>query len=141
MAETTAPERACRRFQLVRKEDETGISGTGVVAYGVAFPDGTAVLRWDTKVNSTVFYNSIEDLKAIHGHGGKTTLMWLDIPPPADFGSVWPELRGYVQEAVDDGGQINPVDLLAYLDELKRKAMAPVRDWMKSVTGDGDDAR
>jgi hypothetical protein len=126
-------ERICRRFQLVRKEDETGISGTGVVAYGAEFPDGTAVLRWDTKVNSTVLYSSIDDLKAIHGHGGKTAVMWLDAPPSADFGAVWPELRGYVQEAVHDRGQINPQDLLAYLDELKHKAMAPVRDWMNGV--------
>ena len=70
--------RACRRFELVRDEDETGVSGVGVVAYGVAFPDGTAVLRWDTKVNSTVFYDSITDLEAIHGHGGKTRVAWLD---------------------------------------------------------------
>jgi hypothetical protein len=136
-----ATERTCCRFQLVRREDETGISGTGVVAYGAAFPDGTAVLRWDTKVNSTVFYNSIEDLKTIHGHGGKTVLMWLDVPPPADFGSVWPELRGYVQQAVEDGSQINPVDLLPYMDELKRRAMSPVRDWMNDVMKGGTDGR
>lgn len=64
---------ACRRFQLVRADDETG-----VVAYGVCFPDGTAVLRWDTKVSSTVFYSSLADLEAIHGHGGKTVVDWLD---------------------------------------------------------------
>jgi hypothetical protein len=104
----------------------------------VTFPDGTAVLRWDTKVNSTVFYDSIEDLKAIHGHGGKTAVMWLDVPPPADLGSVWPELRGYVQQAADDGSQINPQDLLPYMDELKRRAMAPVRDWMNSMTEPGN---
>lgn len=69
---------ACRRFQLVRAEDETGVSGTGIVAYGVCFPDGTAVLRWDTKVSSTVFYSSLADLEAIHGHGGKTVVAWLD---------------------------------------------------------------
>ena len=134
-----APERTCRRFQLVRREDETGTSGTGVVAYGAEFPDGTAVLRWDTKVNSTVFYNSIEDLKTIHGHGGKTALMWLDVPPPADYGSVWVELRGYVGYAATDGGLINADDLLAYMDELKRKAMTPVRDWMNDVMKGGSD--
>jgi hypothetical protein len=69
---------ACRRFELVREEDETGVSGTGVVAYGVVFPDGNAVLRWDTKVNSTVFYDSLADLETIHGHGGKTVVRWLD---------------------------------------------------------------
>jgi hypothetical protein len=67
-----------RRFQLVRDVDETGVSGTGVVAYGCSFPDGTCVLRWDTKVNSTVFYQSIDDLIAIHGHNGATRVHWVD---------------------------------------------------------------
>ncbi len=67
-----------RVFELVRDEDETGVSGTGTVAYGVVFPDGTCVLRWDTKVNSTVFYASITDLLVIHGHGGKTRLAWIE---------------------------------------------------------------
>lgn len=70
--------RTLRRFQLERDEDETGISGTGVVAYGVRFPDDTAVLRWDTKVNSTAFYASMADLDAIHGHNGRTRIVWLD---------------------------------------------------------------
>lgn len=125
--------RQCRRFQLVRRADETGISGTGIVAYGAAFPDGTAVLRWDTKVNSTVLYNSIEDLKTIHGHDGKTVVMWLDVYPEADYGSVWAELTGYVQQAAADGAQIAPEDLLAYLAELRRKALAAVRQWMTDV--------
>jgi hypothetical protein len=123
-------ERSCRRFQLVRREDETGISGTGVVAYGAAFPDGTAVLRWDTKVNSTVFYSSIDDLQAIHGHDGKTTVMWLDVYPDADYGQVWQKLIGYVQQAAADRTQISPAGLLDYLGELRREALTPVREWM-----------
>lgn len=68
----------CRRFQLDRDEDETGISGTGIVAYGVQFPDGSCVLRWDTEVTSTVFYASVEDVERIHGHGGRTRLVFVD---------------------------------------------------------------
>jgi hypothetical protein len=75
-----------RRIALVRHEDVSGVSGTGVVAYGVLFPDGTIVLRWDTKVRSTTFYDSLADLETITGHGGKTTVELLDemnelIPP------------------------------------------------------------
>lgn len=33
------------RFELVRDVDVTGISGTGVVAEGVEFSDGTVALR------------------------------------------------------------------------------------------------
>lgn len=68
------------RFHLQRDEDETGISGTGIVAYGVQFPDGTCVLRWDTAVNSTTFYASINDGEYLHGHGGRTRIVWDDVP-------------------------------------------------------------
>jgi hypothetical protein len=132
MSENNRGAPACRRFELIRTEDETGVSGNGVVAYGVIFPDGRAVLRWDTKVNSTVFYDSLDDLKAIHGHGGKTRVVPIDYPyPSADYASVWTELRGYVQQAAADSSPIDPADLLRYLDELRRRALAPVDEWMK----------
>lgn len=67
-------QRRLRILELVRLEDPTGVSGTGVVAYGVEFPDGHIVLRWATEVNSTVLYDSEEDLIFIHGHGGATQL-------------------------------------------------------------------
>lgn len=66
-----------RLFQLVRHEDETGISGTGAVAEGVKFSDGTCVLRWLTEHSSTAVYASISELEAIHGHNGKTEVVWL----------------------------------------------------------------
>lgn len=67
-----------RRFRLVRDVDETGVSGTGRVADGVRFPDGTCVLRWLTATTSTAVYGSIEDVETIHGHGGQTRIEWLD---------------------------------------------------------------
>lgn len=67
-----------RLFHLVRNEDESGVSGTGTVAEGVQFTDGACALRWLTFITSTAFYNSVEDLIAIHGHGGGRTLVeWL----------------------------------------------------------------
>lgn len=77
------------RFRLVRKVDETGISGTGHVADGVCFEDGTCVLRWRTRHRSTASYESIDDLIAIHGHDGKTTVEWTDEPPSASFRHGW----------------------------------------------------
>lgn len=65
-----------RTFYINRKEDETGISGTGVVAEGVEFADGTCVIRWCTDTASTNFYNSTEEMIEIHGHGGRTVLEW-----------------------------------------------------------------
>lgn len=71
-----------RRFQLMRDEDETGISGTGAVALGVEWPDGKIAMRWATEHRITAIYNNRHDLIAIHGHGGKTRIVWLDPPLP-----------------------------------------------------------
>jgi hypothetical protein len=69
---------AARRFQLHRHEDVTGISGTGVVADGVCWPDGSVTIRWRGERRSTVVWSSIEDMQEIHGHGGATTIEWVD---------------------------------------------------------------
>ena len=65
-----------RLFRLHRIEDETGVSGTGDVAEGVQFSDGTCAMRWLTATSSTAIYASIEDLEKIHGHGGRTRVRW-----------------------------------------------------------------
>ena len=72
------------RFHLHRQEDESGVSGTGVVAEGVRFSDGRCVLRWLTRVSSIAIYNSIEDVEAIHGHGGKTIIQWEETDLPCE---------------------------------------------------------
>lgn len=64
-------------FQLRRLEDESGVSGTGIVAYGVCFDDRTACVHWCTTVTSTTVYTDIDDVVNIHGHGGKTQLEWI----------------------------------------------------------------
>lgn len=65
-------------FSLHRDEDVSGISGTGTVADGVVFPDGSVALRWRGDRRSTVLWSSIEDVEAIHGHGGRTRIVWED---------------------------------------------------------------
>ncbi len=65
-----------RRFTLVRNIDETGVSGTGVVAEGVVFSTGWAALQWLTDINSIVFYPDMKNIELIHGHGGKTQVVW-----------------------------------------------------------------
>jgi hypothetical protein len=67
-----------RRFHLNRDEDVSGVSGTGNVAEGVMFGDGTVVMRWRSGIRSFAFYTSIADLETIHGHGGKTQVVWED---------------------------------------------------------------
>lgn len=65
-------------FVLRRNEDETGISGTGIVAHGIVFPDGTVAMRWATEIASTAIYSSVEAVETIHGHGGKTQVIFMN---------------------------------------------------------------
>jgi len=69
---------AVRRFELHRDTDETGISGTGIVAEGVEFTDGHCAMRWLPEIRSTAFYDSLSDLEHIHGHNGRTRIVVLD---------------------------------------------------------------
>ncbi len=79
MADRTRPPRSSRRFELHRSQDVSGVSGTGIVADGVEFPDGTASLRWRGTFASFVAYEQgIRAVEAIHGHGGATKIVWLD---------------------------------------------------------------
>jgi hypothetical protein len=67
-----------RRFHLQRDVDATGISGTGRVAEGVVFSNGWCALTWLTAHTSVVFYQSIADVEAIHGHQGSTKIVYQD---------------------------------------------------------------
>jgi hypothetical protein len=68
-----------RRFCLHREKDLSGISGTGIVAEGVEFTDGTVVIRWVAGDHrSTVVWDDIESVVFIHGHGGATQIVWID---------------------------------------------------------------
>jgi len=69
-----------RRFKLQRDVDETGVSGTGTIAEGVEFRDGTVALRWLTAwPTSVVFHDAgMKAVEKVHGHGGKTRIEWLD---------------------------------------------------------------
>jgi hypothetical protein len=67
--------RTAQVVHLERDEDVSGVSGTGVVAYGLMCDDGTVLLHWDTVVKSDVVYRSVADLMTIVGHGGRTRLV------------------------------------------------------------------
>lgn len=68
-----------KRFKLRRLQDVTGVSGVGVVAEGIQFSDGVAVLRWCVgNHRSTVVWGTVTDAVAVHGHDGNTVLEWVD---------------------------------------------------------------
>lgn len=94
---------APRRFYLHRVKDVSGVSGTGTVATGVAFPDdGKVVLRWCSErsdIHQVSIFNSIDDVARIHGHDGATKVVWIDLavdvirPNPSDGRSVYGAFR------------------------------------------------
>lgn len=70
-------------FLLVRDEDVTGVSGTGVVAEGVEFtggPDheGAVALRWLSDWPTSVVFHDrgMASVEAVHCHNGKTRVVW-----------------------------------------------------------------
>ncbi len=67
-----------RRFVLERIEDVSKTSGTGIVAEGVEFSDGAVALRWRSHIKSMVFYESLRACESIHGHGGRTRIVYID---------------------------------------------------------------
>jgi hypothetical protein len=70
-------------FKLQRHEDESGVSGTGTVAYGIKFPDPNSrvALGWiaDDGYTSVAVYDDLADLERIHSHGGKTEIVPIDV--------------------------------------------------------------
>lgn len=71
-----------RRHLLVREEDVSGVSGTGVVCEVVEFSDGHAALHWiDSPYPwTTPCPEGVGAIEAIHGHGGKSRVVSIDGP-------------------------------------------------------------
>ncbi|MBI9050048.1 MAG: hypothetical protein JEZ00_11550 [Anaerolineaceae bacterium] len=67
-----------RRFILVREQDVTGVSGTGVVAEGAVFTDGLSVIHWLREPYAMGVYQSLKDVMDVHGHEGGTELQFID---------------------------------------------------------------
>lgn len=67
-----------RRFYLQRTEDVSGISGTGIVAEGVEFTSGMCALTWLSPHRTVEVSESIKTIVELHGHEGRTELVWLD---------------------------------------------------------------
>lgn len=76
-----------RTFKVVRHVDVTGLSGTGTVAEGCEFSDGSVVMRWlDIDHDSenykrgvrptVVIHEGIDSVIALHGHNGFTEVVF-----------------------------------------------------------------
>jgi len=108
-----------QRFHLQRDTDHTGVSGTGTVADGVIWPDGTATLRWRGKYASTVHWASIGDAKAVHGHGGDTRIV-LDDEPTQRLARIAEAHQPHIDEHGGNSG---------YCAECQMAAPCPTSVW------------
>jgi hypothetical protein len=72
------PATKLRRFQLHRDQDASGVSGVGIVAEGVEFTNGMCALTWLTPTPCVNVYLSIKVVEHVHGHEGKTRVVFLD---------------------------------------------------------------
>lgn len=92
-----------RAFLVVRHTDVTGLSGTGVVAEGVEWIDGTVTMRWmdiDHETENykrgvrptTVLHENIQSVEALHGHNGATEVIFFD-----RYHRAWPDNSGPIE--------------------------------------------
>lgn len=67
-----------RTFKMHRVEDVSGTSGTGVVAEGAIFTNTKVIISWLTIHKSMAIYDSLAEMEAVHGHDGRTKVVWDD---------------------------------------------------------------
>lgn len=67
-----------KQFYLNRKEDVSGVSGTGIIAQGVIFPSGKVVMEWATSYGSIAIYENINEIQVLHANKGKTELIYIN---------------------------------------------------------------
>lgn len=79
-----------RTFLLWRHVDISGVSGTGPVAEGCQFVDGSVALRWRGDNPATAVWPDLDSMLAVHGHQGATEIQWIDETPIP----LWPAEGG-----------------------------------------------
>lgn len=79
-----------RTFLLWRHVDISGVSGTGPVAEGCQFVDGSVALRWRGDNPATAVWPDLDSMLAVHGHQGATEIQWIDDTPIP----LWPAEGG-----------------------------------------------
>lgn len=70
-----------KRFRLWREQDITGTSGTGFVAEGTQFSSGKVVVNFYKElagVSNVEVFDNLSEAVTIHGHKGKTKIIWID---------------------------------------------------------------
>jgi len=66
-----------KQFYLNRVEDVSGVSGTGIIAFGMILPSGRVVMEWQTTHKSIAIYDSIDEIQLLHAHKDKTYIVFV----------------------------------------------------------------
>lgn len=90
---------------LTRVTDVTGVSGTGLVATGVVWPDGRAMFRWcgappaghDRRIQQVCLFDDVAQIDVVHGHDGATRVQTRD--PMAACADLGVSVFGIVRTA------------------------------------------
>ena len=108
--ETSKPE--VKTFYLNRKEDETGVSGTGKVAFGIVLPTGRVAIEWTSTHSSITIFENPEEMKAVHGHGGKTDMVFTTGQAPKSKDE--PRIRPFSLKRLEDETGVSGTGMVAY---------------------------
>ena len=106
-------------FELVRYHDVSGVSGTGTVAEGCVFTDGSVALRWHGPNPSTAIWPNIEAILAVHGHHGATVVRWLDnterdpVPSTVPSASLLPDQLSQILTSPNTPRLVEPRQMAA----------------------------
>ncbi len=80
---------AAKVFYLVRIEDPSGISGTGIIAEGAQWSQGDATVKWNSEYPCFQWWpKGWQHTDVIHRHGGRTKIVWADDGPPPEAPGV-----------------------------------------------------
>lgn len=122
---------AGRLFRLMRDKDETDVSGTGHVASGTVWPDGSVTLKWHTNGATGAninHYPSLGNMLGIHGHlskvwpyGYTTKVVYVENEEPI-AGKLLRELSEFAYE-------------LGNAAERAEKGLALDATWLKASYG------
>jgi hypothetical protein len=67
-----------RFFYLHRKNDVSGVSGTGIIAHGVEFDHGMCAFTWISPYHKVDIAANVKTIEQVHGHGGDTQVIYHD---------------------------------------------------------------
>lgn len=98
----------CRRFYLMRKEDISGVSGTGMVAEGVEFQNGMCALSFSSAYPHANVYANLRAVREVHGHSGATEVVFVDTELSLN-NCIESYRRGY-QDAVKGDDSLYPIE-------------------------------